>query len=108
MRLAVSNIAWEAKNDKIVYEYMKECGFEGVEIAPTRWIQENPYEHAKEAALIAEELPSSIMIFRLLAEKPAFFRCCSISTRVPEPFSREMNGYLSSSNTEMVSTLAHG
>ena len=35
---------------------MKACGFAGVEIAPTRWIPENPYEHAKEAALIAEEL----------------------------------------------------
>ena len=56
MRLAVSNIAWEAKNDKIVYEYMKECGFEGVEIAPTRWIQENPYGNVKQAVLTAEEL----------------------------------------------------
>ena len=56
MKLSISNIAWEAKNDEIVYSYMKECGFSGVEIAPTRWVQENPYGQVEKAVKIAENL----------------------------------------------------
>lgn len=56
MKLSISNIAWEAKDDKIVYEYMKQCNFSGVEIAPTKWVQENPYGQIEKAAAIAEKL----------------------------------------------------
>lgn len=44
MRLAISNIAFEAADDEFIYEKMKELGFEGLEIAPTRIIPERPYE----------------------------------------------------------------
>ena len=56
MKLSISNIAWEAKDDERVYEFMKEYGFKGVEIAPTRWVSENPYEQNEKAAAIAENI----------------------------------------------------
>lgn len=56
MKLAISNIAWEEANDNIVYEYMKEYGFTGVEIAPTRWIQEAPYDKIEQAKIISDSL----------------------------------------------------
>lgn len=58
MKLSISNIAWEAKDDEKVYGYMKQHGFTGVEIAPTRWIMEAPYDHVPEAVAIAEKLES--------------------------------------------------
>lgn len=45
MKIAISNIAWKAEDDRIVYEIMKENGFTGLEIAPTRIIPENPYNN---------------------------------------------------------------
>ena len=56
MKLSISNIGWEEKNDIEVYNLMKKYGFSGVEIAPTRWVQERPYEHIDEAVAIAERL----------------------------------------------------
>ena len=56
MKLSVSNIAWEEKLDKEVYQLLKKYGFEGVEIAPTRWIAKEPYDHIAEAKTIAETL----------------------------------------------------
>ncbi len=35
MKLAISNIAWEAKDDELVAALMREHGVDGVEIAPT-------------------------------------------------------------------------
>ena len=34
MKLAVSNIAWEAGDDAHIYSLMEELGFSGLEIAP--------------------------------------------------------------------------
>ena len=56
MRLSISNIGWEKENDQQVYELMKKYGFSGIEIAPTRWVQENPYEHVHQAVEIANHL----------------------------------------------------
>lgn len=56
MKLSISNIGWEEKNDIKVYELMKKYGFSGVEIAPTRWVKEQPYEHIEEAVKIADKL----------------------------------------------------
>ena len=56
MKLSISNIGWEEKNDIEVYNLMKKYGFSGVEIAPTRWVQEQPYDHIDEAVAIAERL----------------------------------------------------
>lgn len=49
MKLAVSNIAWAAEQDEAVYEKMRELGFTGLEIAPTRIFPEQPYAHREEA-----------------------------------------------------------
>ena len=56
MKLSISNIAWDAKEDKTVYEYMTQCGFFGVEIAPTRWVQEAPYDKVQQSKGIADTL----------------------------------------------------
>lgn len=56
MKLAISNIAWPAEQDEIMYEKMTEFGFTGLEIAPTRIFPERPYEHLEEAMRWREEL----------------------------------------------------
>lgn len=49
MKLAISNIAWETANDQNAYDMMKQLGYTGLEIAPTRIFKEQPYECLKEA-----------------------------------------------------------
>lgn len=49
MKLSVSNIAWGAEFDEIMYNIMKKNGYVGLEIAPTRIFPESPYSHLKEA-----------------------------------------------------------
>lgn len=44
MRLSISNIGWSSDNDQHVYQLMKEMGFTGLEIAPTRIFPEKPYK----------------------------------------------------------------
>ncbi|ELB2793011.1 sugar phosphate isomerase/epimerase family protein [Aeromonas hydrophila] len=44
MKLCASNIAWEKGDDENVYDVLNELGFHGLEIAPTRWVPENPYD----------------------------------------------------------------
>lgn len=56
MKLSASNIAWAKEQDEKVYRMMQSLGFTGLEIAPTRWFPENPYEHVKEAAEYAKML----------------------------------------------------
>ena len=48
MKLAISNIAWNQEEDNQVYGLMKEYGFEGLEIAPTRFFDKNPYDTSLE------------------------------------------------------------
>lgn len=43
MRLSISNIAWTAQEDETVYALMKKYGYTGLEIAPTRFFETNPY-----------------------------------------------------------------
>lgn len=49
MKLAISNIAWSAENDDLMYSFLKSEDFEGLEIAPTRLFPDNAYDHLKEA-----------------------------------------------------------
>lgn len=51
MRLSVSNIAWAENNAERVYYILRELGFSGIEIAPTRLWKEKPYSHLREAQL---------------------------------------------------------
>lgn len=58
MKLAASNIGWEAKDDASVYERMKALGFSGLEIAPTRLVAERPYDpdNQRLAAALAADI----------------------------------------------------
>ena len=56
MKLSISNIAWEEKDDAQIYEWMKQYGFTGLEIAPTRIFPEKPYEKLAEAKKWSKKL----------------------------------------------------
>lgn len=49
MKLSISNIAWAADNDAEMYQFLKDAGFNGLEIAPTRIYPEAPYDKLSEA-----------------------------------------------------------
>lgn len=49
MKLAVSNIGWQAEADVDVYNLMKKYGYTGLEIAPTRIFPDLPYNRLTEA-----------------------------------------------------------
>lgn len=59
MNLAISNIAWDSKQDTILYSTMQRLGYTGLEIAPTRIFPERPYEHLEEARAFAHQLKES-------------------------------------------------
>ena len=48
MKYSISNIAWGEADDGKMYRILKENGFDGVEIAPTRLFT-NPYDRLEEA-----------------------------------------------------------
>ncbi len=56
MKLSISNIGWSERDDSKVYGLMKDWGFEGLEIAPTRIFSGNPYDDLKRAAAWRESL----------------------------------------------------
>ena len=45
IKLSISNIAWAAENDTEMYQCIKENGYQGIEIAPTRIFPEAPYDN---------------------------------------------------------------
>lgn len=55
-KLSVSNIAWSGQKDTEMYQYLKNMEFQGIEIAPTRIFENNPYDRIKEAGVFAENL----------------------------------------------------
>lgn len=55
-KLSISNIAWSEDNDLDMYEYISKMGFKGLEIAPTRIIKDNPYNHLKEIKEFSDNL----------------------------------------------------
>lgn len=59
MKLSVSNIAWDGREDEKVYGLMKKYGYTGLEIAPTRIFPEEPYEKTKSAAVWADGIKRS-------------------------------------------------
>lgn len=62
MKLAISNIAWSAEDDGQMYTFLKSAGFEGLEIAPTRIILENPYDKLKEAEAFKNNLKTDFSL----------------------------------------------
>lgn len=59
MKLSISNIAWDGSKDIEVYKLMEKYGFKGLEIAPTRFFADRPYERLSEAEKLAKELKTS-------------------------------------------------
>ena len=56
MKLSISNIAWSKDKDEEMYEYLSKIEFSGIEIAPTRIFEENPYSRIEEAKHWKQEL----------------------------------------------------
>ncbi len=56
MKKSVSNIAWGPEQDETIFRRMRDTGFSGLEIAPTRVIPEAPYDHLPEAVRFAGSL----------------------------------------------------
>lgn len=56
MNLSISNIAWDNEHNELVYGWMQQYGYTGLEIAPTKIFPESPYDHLQEAAQWSKEL----------------------------------------------------
>lgn len=56
MELSISNIAWSKNSDEDMYLFLQEQEYSGLEIAPTRIFEKNPYEKLEEAKLFAIKL----------------------------------------------------
>lgn len=56
MKLSISNIGWDSSCDNNVYKLMKEYGYSGLEIAPTRIFPETPYDRLEDAMLWSENI----------------------------------------------------
>ena len=56
MKLSISNIAWSKEYDIMMYKYLTEHNFIGLEIAPTRIFPEAPYDKLEEARSFAKNL----------------------------------------------------
>ena len=56
MNLSISNIAWASEYDESMYQFLKDNGYKGLEIAPTRIFPEMPYDHLSEAKDWAQQL----------------------------------------------------
>ena len=56
MNLSISNIAWPAEWDTVVFGFIKKYGYSGLEIAPTRIFSETPYDRLAEAVVWRKEL----------------------------------------------------
>lgn len=58
MKLAISNIAWSKEQDQEMYKFLLNNAIENLEIAPTRIIEENPYDNLPGAIKITAKLNS--------------------------------------------------
>lgn len=56
MKLSISNIAWNETINEEVLSYIKDKGYSAIEIAPTVYIKENPYDNVDEMIKIKEDL----------------------------------------------------
>lgn len=52
-KLSASNIGWEKKDDARVIALMKQLGYKGLEVAPTRLFPDTPYAHRTMAAMLS-------------------------------------------------------
>ena len=83
MNLSISNIVWTKENDEFVYAIMKENGFVGLEIAPTRIFPEQPYNKLDAAKTWAKEFALKGRNIRVNAVAPGYTMTRMMET-VPE------------------------
>lgn len=55
-KLSISNIAWAKEYDNEIYQFISDNGFTGLEVAPTKIIEENPYDNLNLAKTFADEI----------------------------------------------------
>lgn len=55
MKLGISNIAWNSDESEEIYSLMKKYGFDGLEIAPTKVFNTEPYSRSDEEILKYKE-----------------------------------------------------
>lgn len=56
MQLSISNIAWDIKDNEKVFKLMNKYGYSGLEIAPTKLVSDNPYEHIDEVTAFEDDI----------------------------------------------------
>jgi sugar phosphate isomerase/epimerase len=56
MKLSVSNIAWSKEEDEMMYAFLKKSNFSGLEIAPTRIFEKEPYGNLNDAVFFKNNL----------------------------------------------------
>ena len=56
IKLCLSNLAWGKERNDEIHGFMREVGFDGLEIAPSKLFGENPYEHIEPAVIFANKL----------------------------------------------------
>lgn len=56
MKISVSNIGWTKEYDDEMYKYISDSKLNGVEIAPTRIIENEPYEKNEQAVKFATKI----------------------------------------------------
>lgn len=49
MKISISNIAWKPEDDHEMYAFLSSQGIDAIEIAPTRIIQDSPYDQLEKA-----------------------------------------------------------
>ncbi len=55
-KLCISNIAWQKEYDSEMYELLKNKSIKNLEIAPTRLLGDNPYDHIEEAKKLTHSI----------------------------------------------------
>ncbi len=58
MRLSISNLAWNSTDNEEVYAYLSRKHFEGIEIAPTKIFENEPYSHIDKAVSYFDDVRS--------------------------------------------------
>lgn len=56
MKISVSNIGWDKQYDEEMYKYIAISKLNGIEIAPTRIIEDRPYEKNEQAIKFADNI----------------------------------------------------
>lgn len=62
MKLSISNIAWSKEYDQKLYSFMRDSGFLGIEIAPTRIFEANPYDRLIGAKSFSDTLKKEFQL----------------------------------------------